>query len=355
MVGFFVALFFWFGGFTAFAAGVNPEDYRVLIEGRREAYFELHQVPSRGPLSFAVRPISLSRRLAIPGGFTAYPIRFPESDIGLISQWDSISRTFTARYGDDPRSRVLFRVQAPAELAQIPEAFTDRHQNLFWVAENIAGQKRLYHQNALASEVPLNEIWFREEIMKVRPSPSGSGVVVLLQNGQVLEVDVPPDFSLHVKAVNDPALLRVVDLNIGPLGDDPFHFSLVLFGIDSGTAEAGIFVEDARFSSGLVRVPLQYRDAFGRDLEVPMISAVHSTVVSTELRDLIVRNPSELGKFHQLQYQARYEEIRLRVQGAGAGRALIGGRRVVLDAQNPGLCRLYLLSNYGLSPDLWLN
>ena len=252
-------------------------------------------------------------------------------------------------------------MKAPEVLSAIEDAITDRYGNVFWVSPTLGGGFRIHHQNALNEQVPLNELVFGEKLRKVRGNPSGDGVLALLDNGQLLDIKVEEDFSLHVTRVNSLLKFNVVDFETGPIASDPHAFSLVMFGANAVNAKVGLWVKEGSSGAALRQVEMRYVDYFKREIEVPFIRHIYGNAHFTELDALIDRHPSELNKFLQYQYEVRQEEIQLLLHRSNNGavnpeddRNLIG-RRVVIDHRVPGMCRFYLLSNYGLSPDVFLN
>jgi hypothetical protein len=280
---------------------------------------------------------------------------------GLVSEWNPERREFSANYTNGYHSRSFFKLKAPSFLGGVEDAITDQFGNVFWISETLGGGLRIHHQSAREQSIPLNELLMGEKVLKARGNPSGDGVLVLLESGQVLDVRVPEDFSLRVSKVNALSDFRAVDLEVGPLASDPHEFSLVLFGIETVSGKVGIWVKEGRAQAKAAKVKMSYVDAFKRTIEVPFISEIYSNTHFTELKHLLDRHPSELNRYLQYQYEVREEEIKMMVHRSNSKeenpldeRNLIG-RKVVIDPRAPGLCRWYLLSHFGLSPDLWLN
>jgi hypothetical protein len=373
-------------------AGNRPASHRgVFVSDARHAFYEIVKIesdasdaeflipgthPSKSPY-FGIRPVSLSSRVSMPSGMNLYPLTltanrdgFPESDpvkgveygpAGLVSEWNSDRREFSAKYTNGFKSRDLFKVKAPAFLGGIEDAITDQFGNVFWISETLGKGLRIHHQSARDSSIPLNELLMGEKLVKVRGNPSGDGILALLESGQVLDVRVPEDFSLRVSKVNSITEFRAVDLEVGPLAGNPHEFSLVLFGMDALRGKVGIWVKEGSAQAKAMKVKMSYVDPFKRIIEVPFITAIYSNTHFTELKHLLDRHPSELNRYLQYQYEVRQEEIELMVHRSNSKegnpldeRNLIG-RKAVIDPRNPGLCRWYLLSHFGLSPDLWVN
>ena len=326
---------------------------------------------------FSIKPVSLSFRVSMPSGMILYPLKLTsvrdgisESDpvsgaehgpAGLVSEWNQDRKEITARYANGLVSRNFIKMKAPRVLGGIEDAITDRFGNVFWISETLGKGLRIHHENARNTEIPLNELLFGETVLKVRGNPSGDGVLALLESGQVLDVRVPEDFSLHVSKVNSISEFRAVDLEVGPVAGDPHDFSLVLFGIETNRGTMGIWVKEGSAQAKARNVKMSYVDPFKRTIEVPFISSIYSNTHFTELKHLLDRHPSELNRYLQYQYEVRQEEIQLLIHRTNSKEVDLTqdipsiGRRVVMDHRNPGLCRWYLLSHFGLSPDLWLN
>jgi hypothetical protein len=331
----------------------------------------------KSPAGFSVKPVSLSSRVAMPAGMAVYPLKLTrshdgiqESDpvsgeewgpAGLVSEWSRDTREFTAQYSNGKVKRNFLRMKAPEVLNGVEDAITDLHGNVFWISETLAGGCRIHHENAFHPDIPLNEIIIGEKILKVRGNPSGDGVLVLLDGGQILDVRVPSDFSLQVSKVNSLSEFRAIDLEVAPVGSDPHVFSLVMFGAETVRGKVGLWIKEGSARAKLHPVRMSYVDPFGREIEVPFVRSIHGNAHFTDMRMLLDRHPSELNRFLQYQYEVQEEQIMLllhRSNGSGVNpaddRNLIG-RKAVFDRRKPGFCRYYLLSNFGLSPDLWLN
>jgi len=375
----------------AFAGGKTPAHLGVFLTDEKGAFYEVVKVREAEETSglwipgarsgsrerFLIKPASLSSKVSMPSGMTVYPLKLtagrdgiPERDpvsgeefgpAGLVSEWRQDRREFSARYTNGRTNRNFLRMKAPEVLPAIEDAITDRFGNVFWISSGIDGSLRIHHQNAWNDRVPLNEIAVREKIRKVRGNPSGDGISALLEDGQLLDIRVEEDFSLHVLRVNHPAKFIVVDFESGPVGGDAHSFSLVMFGVNAVSGKAELRVKEGIQGAALKPVEMKYVDYFKREIEVPFIQAIYGNAHFTELGALLDRHPGELNKFLQYQYEVRQEEIQLLLHRSGNGnihpaddRNLIG-RKVVIDHRVPGMCRYYLLSNFGLSPDVFLN
>lgn len=371
---------------------MNPGSRGVFLQDRHRTFYQviekvdedpgildIHGRPifPKGP-QYVILPTRIGLEHATPGGQTFYPMalsgtydKIPERDpvsgeefgpAGYASRWEPHTKTLSTNYSNGFYTRENFQIQAPDFIPGLEDAWTDSYSNVFWISRSLGGETRIFHENALNRNVPLNELVFGEKVRKVRGAPSGKGLVILLESGQVLEVRVPEDFSLHVTRVNDPSEFRVVDLESGPLGVDPFEFSLVLLGAGGKGGRLGVRVHQAGKIRTAHPVPLRYMDPFQRIIEVDFVEGMYGNVHEVELARLLDRHPSELNRFLQAHFELRQEEIGLLVRKSNSPDFLPRlmshrgiGRRVILDERAPGLCRYYMMSHYGLSPDLYLN
>jgi hypothetical protein len=366
---------------------VDPMSRGVFIQDRHRGFFQVMKKVDDDPgildafgkpifpkePEFVIVPTPIGKEHATPGGQTFYPFALtstldgiPENDpvsgrefgpAGLTSKFDPRTKTISVEYSNGFHRRKHFRLQAPEFITELEGAWTDAHSNVFWIRRSLNREVRIFHENALHRDLPLNELVFGGKVSKVRGDPGGKGLILLLEDGQVLRVEVPADFSLHVSRVNRLEDFRVVDLEVGPLGEDPFQYALVLFGAEGASGQMGLRVHTAAAIQKPHAVPLSWVDPFRRTQTVDFIEGVYGNVHEVGLERLLDRHPSELNRFLQFHYELRQEEIGLLLRNANTpGRTPLSiGRRVILDERAPGLCRYYMMSHYGLSPDLYLN
>jgi hypothetical protein len=378
-----------FGASSGMASGasVDPKSRGVFIQDRYGAFFRVSNKIDENPgildsygrpifpkdPEFAISPARMGLEHATRGGQVSYPMALtstydgiPERDpvggheygpAGLISRFDSRNNRLWVYYSNGFYQRKKFNVQAPDFLPALEGALTDTHSNVFWISRSLNQEIRVFHENAIHRDLPLNELIFGAKIRKVRGDPAGKGIVLLLDDGRVLRVEVPEDFSLHVSTVNSIPEFKVVDLETGPLGKDPFEYSLVLFGADGATGHMGMRVYQANAIKKPYPVSLNWIDPFRRIQSVEYIKGLYGNVHAVELERLVDQHPSQLNRFLQFHYEVRQEEIQLLIRNANSNEKLPikVGRRVILDERAPGMCRYYMMSHYGLSPDLYLN
>ena len=346
---------------------VDPSSRGVFVENREGKFFRITRSRFGG---YELNPIQLTKAHATPGGLTLYPASLNETyhnvfeynpvsgeylgPAGLQSVWDGQIRTYKVAFTNGFERRPVMELRAPVILENLTGAVSDLSRNVFWIQETMAHGIRMFHDHAELNKVPLNELIFGEKILKVLPSETGEGVLVLLESGQALHVRVRDNFALDVRRINRLSEFRVFDLEVGPLAKDPFRFSTVLFGMNAEDGVAGVRVLEDR---KLVPVPLRYLDPMNRVHEFSFVISLTGNIHDVPLERLVDRHPSELNRMNQANFELRQDEIRLRLQTSNSDEPLKEKimRKVMLDPNVPGLCRFYLLPNYGLSPDLYLN
>jgi hypothetical protein len=348
-------------------SGLDPSTRGVFIENREGRFFRI----TKSRLGeYEIAPIQLTKSHGTPGCLTLYPASLNETyhnvfeynpvsgeylgPAGLQSLWDEQTRTYKVAFTNGFEKRPVMELRAPIILENLTGAVSDLSRNVFWIQETLSKGIRIFHDHAELGRVPLNELIFGEKILKVLPSDTGEGILVLLESGQALRVRVRDNFALEVSRLNRLSEFRVFDLEVGPLGKDPFQFSTVLFGMSAEDRVAGVRVLEDR---KLVPVPLRYLDPMNRVHAFSFVMTLTGNIHDVPLQRLVDRHPSELNRLHQANFELRQDEIRLRLQYSNSLEPLKEkiSRKVLLDPSAPGLCRFYLLSNYGISPDLYLN
>ncbi|MBU6154616.1 MAG: hypothetical protein KGP28_09975 [Bdellovibrionales bacterium] len=354
-------------GVAISAQRVDPGSRGVFVENRDGRFFKVSKSRFGG---YELVPIQLTQIHATPGGLTLYPASLNETyhnvfeynpvsgeylgPANLQSLWDGKTRTYKVAFFNGFERRPVMELRAPGILQDLTGAVSDLSRNVFWIQETLTKGIRIFHDHAELNKVPLNELVFGEKILKVLPSDTGEGILVLLESGQALRVRIRDDFALEVSRLNRLSDFRVFDLEVGPLGDDPFRFSAVLFGMAVDDGVAGVRVLDQR---KLVPVPLRYLDPMNRVHEFNMVLSLTGNIHDVPLQKLVDRHPSELNRLNQANFELRQDEIRMRLRYSNSDEPLKEKitRKVTYDPKAPGLCRFYLLKNFGLSPDLYLN
>ena len=343
----------------------------IWLQGPENHFFQVVRTQE----GVGIKPSTIKTEMGTPTGTTYYPLTLtsvhdgiPESDLitskdygpaVLSSQWSRQNQVVKANYSNGLFSRLFLQKKAPRVLEEIEDALIDGYSNVFWIKRSLAGELRIFHQNARNAEIPLNQILFGSPIRKIRGSQDGHGIVVLLQTGLLLNVSIPEDGSLQVTELNRPDTYTILDFEVGPIEDSPSAFALISQGMDSRTGKISLQVHSFRPSKVVKPVALQYRDFLNRLQTLPFIAGLMGNTHATELTQLISVHPSQLNRFLQVQYEAQEEEIRLLIHRSNHQDGFLNAnqvrRRVILDSRTPGLCRVYVLKNHGLSPDLYLN
>jgi hypothetical protein len=360
--------------FLTFSASAQTKAHPSLgiwIEGPDKQFFQI----TRTPEGTGIKPSTIKSEMGTPAGTTYYPLTLtavhdgiPESDLItgkdygpaiLSSQWSLQNQVIRATYSNGIFSRYFLQKKVPRVLEKVEDALIDGYSNVFWIKRSLAGELRLFHQNARNTEIPLNQILFGSPIRKIRGSQDGHGITVLLENGLLLNVSIPEDGSLQVTELNRPESYSILDFEVGPIEDSPSPFGLISQGMDSRTGKILLQVHSFEPSKIVKPVALQYRDYLNRLQTLPFIAGLMGNTRAIDLNQLIAAHPSQLNRFLQVQYEAQEGEIRLLIHQSNTQDGFLNAnqvrRRVILDSRTPGLCRAYVLKNHGLSPDLYLN
>ena len=268
----------------------------------------------------------------------------------LSSKWNSRDKILSAQFSNGRFLKFLGKLKAPQPIQNnITDALIDSSLNVFWIMSKLDGSLRIFHQHLVEKNIPVTEIAFGQNILKIRSTPLADGLLVLLSEGTLLKVTLQNN-ELKVTRINIINEYLIFDFEMGPIGDEVYSFSLVTHGINSKTGKVDLFLhkQNALKEKQMIE-PIYWNEIqYAFPLKAPFL--LMGNTHFTPLETLVKTSPAELNPFLQAQFLMNRSTISdlmnpSLLSNSGSLLDLSKIKRTLLSVEAfPSVCRYFLHS-----------